>query len=144
MVNRMQKLFDLWGKFDKIYFKLLQKNRMSYNSYLVLEELLANQEGIEPAVLADRLNIPRQTMTFVLDHLERDGVLGRLPHPGDRRKKLILLTADGHKLATEVAGDIFDREYRAMQALSNDEQQTLLEIYGKLSLAFEESFARPD
>ena len=142
--NRMQRLFDLWGKFDKIYFKLLQKRNLSYNSYLVLEELLANAEdGIEPAVLADKLNIPRQTMTFVLDHLEKDGLINRLPHPVDRRKKLIRLSSHGLVFARGVADDVLERECRAMSALSNEEQQTLLEIYAKLSAAFEKSFNTP-
>ncbi len=140
LAGRMQRLFDLWGKFDRVYFRLLQTRNLSYNSYLVLEELLANPEGLEPAVLADRLNIPRQTMTFVLDHLEKDGFLNRNPHPSDRRKKLIRLSPEGLLLSRQVSEDILQRECRAMKALSNMEQQTLLEIYDKLSAAFEESF----
>lgn len=139
---KMQRLFDLWGKFDKIYFKLLQKRNLSYNAYLVLEELLLYPDGLEPAVLADRLNIPRQTMTFVLDHLEKDEYLNRLPHPVDRRKKLIRLSSSGLELANAVSGDILERECRAMRSLSIEEQETLLRIYDKLSAAFEDSFTR--
>ena len=82
---RMQRLFDLWGKFDRVYFKILHRWNLSYNSYLLLEELYHHPEGLEPAATADRLSIPRQTMTFVLDSLERDGHLERLPHPAARK-----------------------------------------------------------
>lgn len=144
LAARMQKLFALWGKFDKVYFKLLQRHNLSYNGYLVVEELLQQTDGIEPAVLADRLNIPRQTMTFVLDHLEKDGVLNRLPHPADRRKKLVRLSDVGYGWGKAIADDILERECRAMAALSTVEQESLLAIYGKLSTAFEQSFTAND
>ena len=72
IVGRMQRLFDLWGKFDRVYFKILHRWNLSYNAYLVLEELYHHPEGLEPAAVADQLSIPRQTMTFVLDSLERE------------------------------------------------------------------------
>ena len=77
IVGRMQRLFDLWGKFDRVYFKILHRWNLSYNAYLVLEELYHHPEGLEPAAVADQLSIPRQTMTFVLDSLEREDRLDR-------------------------------------------------------------------
>ncbi len=142
LMHRMMKLFDLWGKFDRIYFRLLQQYNLSYNAYLVLEELLQAPEGIEPAALADKLNIPRQTMTFILDHLERDGFLARHSHPVDRRKKLIMLSAAGQQFAGQVSGDVLARECRAMESLTPEEQETLLRLYARLSSAFEDSFTR--
>ena len=65
IVGRMQRLFDLWGKFDRVYFKILHRWSLSYNAYLVLEELYHHPEGLEPAAVADQLSIPRQTMELV-------------------------------------------------------------------------------
>lgn len=100
IVGRMQRLFDLWGKFDRVYFKILHRWNLSYNAYLVLEELYHHPEGLEPAAVADQLSIPRQTMTFVLDSLEREGRLGA----GCRirptaRRKLVSLTPAGREFA---------------------------------------------
>ena len=53
IVGRMQRLFDLWGKFDRVYFKILHRWNLSYNAYLVLEELYHHPEGLEPAAVAD-------------------------------------------------------------------------------------------
>ncbi len=138
--RRMQRLFDLWGKFDRVYFRILQKWNLSYNTYLVLEELLTRPEGWEPAALADRLSIPRQTMTFLLDSLEREGRLDRMAHPADRRRKLAALTAAGREFATNVSVEVSRREYEAMRTLSESEQEELLALYDRLRIGFEESF----
>ncbi len=143
-VAKMQRLFDLWGKFDRVYFRILQQWKLSYNTYLVLEELLQQPGGLEPAALADRLNIPRQTMTFVLDGLERTGMLERLAHPADRRRKLAQLNDSGVEFAHTVCDTIFEREYRAMNSLSPEEQEILLTLYGKLQVAFEREFSSSD
>ena len=137
---RMQRLFDLWGKFDRVYFKILHRWNLSYNAYLLLEELYHHPEGLEPAATADHLSIPRQTMTFVLDSLEREGHLERLPHPADRRRKLVTLTPRGRSFGEEVVNTIFEKERAAMDALSPAEQEQLLEMYERLQRGFERSF----
>ena len=140
IVGRMQRLFDLWGKFDRVYFKILHRWNLSYNAYLVLEELDHHPEGLEPAAVADQLSIPRQTMTFVLDSLEREGRLERLPHPADRRRKLVSLTPAGREFAREVVETIFEKERIAMEVLTSEEQEQLLAMYGRLQHGFETSF----
>ena len=85
IVGRMQRLFDLWGKFDRVYFKILHRWNLSYNAYLVLEELYHHPEGLEPAAVADQLSIPRQTMTFVLENSA--GLSPQMRHASRFRKK---------------------------------------------------------
>jgi len=140
IVGRMQRLFDLWGKFDRIYFRILHRWSLSYNAYLVLEELYHHPEGLEPAAVADKVSIPRQTMTFVLDSLEHKGQLERLPHPADRRCKLVSLTPAGRRFAGEVVETIFEKERKAMKVLTSEEQEQLLSMYDRLQRGFEESF----
>ena len=126
IVGRMQRLFDLWGKFDRVYFKILHRWNLSYNAYLVLEELYHHPEGLEPAAVADSL--------------EREGRLERLPHPADRRRKLVSLTPAGREFAREVVETIFEKERIAMEVLTSEEQEQLLAMYGRLQHGFETSF----
>ena len=42
---------------------------------------------------------PRQTVTFILDTLEKNGLAVRKPHPNDRRRKRVQLTPKGKQLA---------------------------------------------
>ena len=75
-----------------------------------------------------------------VDSLEREGRLERLPHPADRRRKLVSLTPAGREFAREVVETIFEKERIAMEVLTSEEQEQLLAMYGRLQHGFETSF----
>ena len=52
--------------------------------------------------IAKRLRIEGPTMTRMLDTLEADGLVERLPDPGDRRTKQLRLTPAGEKVLEEI------------------------------------------
>ncbi|MFH7595051.1 MarR family transcriptional regulator [Streptomyces racemochromogenes] len=45
--------------------------------------------------LAERMNCEPSNATFVVDRLEKNGLVERRPHPTDRRARLLLLTDEG-------------------------------------------------
>src|SRR6202790_4279256 len=45
--------------------------------------------------LAELLNVTPRTMTDIIDVLERDGLVKRVPDPGDRRSVLAVMTENG-------------------------------------------------
>nr|WP_055502045.1 MarR family transcriptional regulator [Nonomuraea pusilla] len=52
--------------------------------------------------LADRLQCDASTATSMIDRLERRGLVRRVPHPTDRRVKVIQLTPEGCALRDRV------------------------------------------
>ncbi|OKK21985.1 MarR family transcriptional regulator [Streptomyces sp. CB00455] len=48
--------------------------------------------------LAERMSCEPSNTTFVIDRLEKQGLVGRHPHPTDRRAKHLVLTAEGAAL----------------------------------------------
>lgn len=52
--------------------------------------------------LADRLQCDASTATSMIDRLEKRGLVRRVPHPTDRRVKVIRLTAEGCALRDRV------------------------------------------
>jgi len=66
---------------------------------------ILNAPELRPQVdIAKRLRIEGPTLTRMLDALEKDGMVQRLPDPSDRRTKQLRLTAAGEA----ALGDIFD------------------------------------
>ena len=129
--HNLADLLALWWKADHIYCTILQKWRLPLNSLWTLEALLSSSGPDEPARLADHLNIPRQTMTIILDSLERRGVIRREAHPTDRRRKRIRLTETGRAFANEVSTDVNAIEVEAMSRLPAAEQRAFVDLSRK-------------
>src|SRR2546421_5018351 len=73
---------------------------------------LDSQPQLSQAEAAKRLGIDRTTMVAVIDQLERKGLVARRPHPDDRRKNAVELTAAGHDVCRRAARHIDDCERR--------------------------------
>jgi DNA-binding MarR family transcriptional regulator len=66
-------------------------------------------------------------ITLILDELERRGLVERAPDPGDRRRKLVSITAAGAQAADE-ARAILATPPEGVAALSEDDLRTLLAV----------------
>lgn len=76
-----------------------------------LEHLVGAPAG--PADLARRLGVSTAAVTGILDRLESRGHLERAPHPDDRRRTALTVTAGGRE---EIRGHLLPM-FEALQAL---------------------------
>jgi len=110
--------------------------------------VLAVVEGagqpLEPSVIAERLTVTTGSMTSLLDNLEKRGLVRRLPHPEDRRKLLIDITADAQAIIDELLPKLHARERDVVgAALTASEQRTLLQFLAKLQQAAADARSAP-
>ena len=96
-----------------------QKWNIPTNVAMVLVHLHLHPEDSEPAAVAAANYFPRQTITFILDQLERDGLAIRQPHPNDRRRKLVVLTPNGKDKAEEMVRDMIAFESAALRTIED-------------------------
>ena len=66
-----------------------------------LELLLAAEEH-SPRELSSRLGLTTGSVTAMLDRLEKYGLITRTPHPVDRRKTVVKVTAEGARRCYEL------------------------------------------
>lgn len=121
-------LSDIWRRYDQVYSRWAERHGLSTNAMSLIEELHIRPEGMEPAVLADYLGIPRQTMTSTLDGLEAKGVIERCAHPTDRRRKLIKLTPDGRQKADDLVEAMHRWVMGAISSVPPDEGERALAL----------------
>jgi DNA-binding MarR family transcriptional regulator len=69
--------------------------------------------------------------TLIVDKLEAHGLVERVPHPEDRRRKLVTLTTAGRE-AIATADGILLRPPRAFSALPAEELRLLTQLLGRL------------
>ncbi|MCM3629821.1 MarR family transcriptional regulator [Paenibacillus glycanilyticus] len=67
---------------------------LSIETFQILE--LLYHKGPQPIQkISDTFSIPSGSITYVVDKLEKKGLVERLPIPGDRRKTNVTLTSEG-------------------------------------------------
>ena len=79
----------------------------SPGQFPVLLELW-QQDGLTQKQLLDKLEVEQATVANTLARMQRDGLIERIPHPDDKRAKIITLTALGRSLearAVEAAAE---------------------------------------
>ena len=64
---------------------------------------LWNEDGLKVIELGRRAGLEPSTMTGLMDRMERDGLVKRVPDPEDRRVLKIYLTESGHAIQDTVA-----------------------------------------
>jgi len=82
--------------------------------------------------LADKLAADPPYVTLIVDDLETRGLVQRTPHPGDRRSKLVQLTAAGRTAAAR-ADAILDEPPAALRDVPAEDLAALLRVLDRLA-----------
>ncbi len=120
---------------------LLQPFDLSPASGLVLGILVDSDGPLPPHEIADLLIISRATVTGLIDSLERRGYARRIPHKSDRRMLLVELTDTGRQVANAFRPIVHQNQKVWLEALSEAEQQRLLNTLHLLQASLMQSEA---
>ena len=102
---------------------------LSWTRVLALRRLAVQPHTLRG--LADRLAADPPYVTLMVDDLEARGLVRRVPHPGDRRAKLVELTAAGRALS-ERADAILDEPPSELQDVPEQDLAALLRVFERL------------
>jgi DNA-binding MarR family transcriptional regulator len=100
---------------------------LQYGAILHLERAGA-RPGIEQGVLADRLNVDRNTASLVVEQLVKMGLVSRQVNEADRRARLLSLTAKGAKLYAGLTPAFTAANESIMAPISPHERKVLMAL----------------
>lgn len=109
-----------------------------FNSYDLTPQqfgLLAflwQQDGRSQAELSARSQTDRTTMGGIIDRLEKEGFVKRLPHPDDRRAYQVFLTDRGKTMEEELCTLAISAHQKLNAPLTAEEQAMLIKLLEKL------------
>jgi DNA-binding MarR family transcriptional regulator len=98
----------------------------------VLEVIAANS-GLSQSELGALLGIDRSTIVAVIDRLERDGLVRRLPSPNDRRSHALTLSEKGAVTLALLERRVAAHECDIARGLSAEERKTLLALLERVA-----------
>ncbi len=105
---------------------------LTFARYEALMLLLFSRTGALPlGKIGERLQVHPTSVTSIVDGLEADGLVRRVPHESDRRATLAEITKDGRR-AAESATEILNDEAFFTQPLTTDELDGITTTIEKL------------
>lgn len=101
-------------------------------TFNVLIILFGAGRSLSPCEIGEQLLVTRGTVTGLLDSLERQRFVRRLPHPEDRRMLLIELTEQGRCLLSRLLPEHYAGMDETLACLSPGEKAALVAVLGKI------------
>ena len=103
-------------------------------TYAVLKALVED-DGQSQRQLSAQLGIHRNVMVAVVDKLERQGLVKRMPHPGDRRAFAVTMTGKARELLPNLDAQGRAQEDEITASLSDAERNAVREQLQRMSVA---------
>ncbi|HKA94510.1 MAG TPA: MarR family transcriptional regulator [Acidimicrobiia bacterium] len=105
---------------------------LTFARYEVLTWLATDPESsLTLSWISKTLRIPPATVTNIIDRLEDDRLIRRVPHPSDARTTLAVITPRGRKLAADATRDLNSIVYERI-GLPEDRRTQLVQLLAEL------------
>ena len=113
----------------------LRPHGLTFARYEALVLLSFSRHGRLPMrVMGERLQLHPTSVTNIVDRLQADGLVRRVPHPTDRRATLVEITDSGGAVLDDATGAVTDIGF-GLTGLTDDEETQLTALLGRVRLA---------
>ena len=116
-----------WQSISVIYEDYARKSGISYNSLYILNAILYTENCTQKQICEKTL-LPKQTVNNVITSFFKSGYIELREFPENRRVKTIHLTEKGMQYAQTLIPHIHEADCKAMEALSEEQQDMLLKL----------------
>jgi DNA-binding MarR family transcriptional regulator len=112
--------------------KVMRNHGLTFARYQVLAWLATDPDSaLTLSWISKTLRIPPATVTDIIDWLEGENLVRRMPHPVDARTTLAAITADGRRVAMAATDDLNSKVYERM-GLNERQRSQLIELLAEL------------
>lgn len=117
--------------------KHIQVNGLNPTEFAVLE--LLYHKGDQPLQqIGGKILLASGSITYVVDKLEKKGLLNRVACPNDRRVTYAQISEDGRVLIDRIFPDHENRIHELMSTLTPDEKEEAIGLLKKLGLSIKD------
>jgi DNA-binding MarR family transcriptional regulator len=113
----------------------LRPHGLTFARYEALVLLTFSRVGRLPMrVMGERLQLHPTSVTNIVDRLQADGLVRRIPHPTDRRATLVEITQAGSALLEDATKSVTEIDF-GLSGLSAEQEKQLTELLAKVRRA---------
>lgn len=125
-----QSLLFMGHLIDQGADEALQPHGLSLAKLGVLQNLVQAGEPLPLGVLSERLGCVKSNVTQLVDRLEAEDLVRRVPDPQDRRSKLATITEEGRRRYEEGRRALEGAEREMLGSLSGSDREQLARLLG--------------
>lgn len=112
--------------------RVMRRHNLTFARYEVLTWLATDPESsVTLSWISKTLRIPPATVTNIIDWLENDKLVRRVPHPSDARTTLAVITSRGRKVAQGATDDLNESVYEQI-GLTEEQRRQLTDLLAEL------------
>lgn len=119
---------------DRMYEEYAKATGLTYMSSTVLGIIYDYPENCTQKLICEETHFPKQSVNMIIKSFLEQGYVELNEIPSDRRNKQINLSEEGKIYADKIIGKLRKAEYNAMEALTFEQREhliNLIEIYEK-------------
>lgn len=124
---KMKAFCNAWQSINIIYEDYARKSGVSYNSLYILNAI-QQTENCTQKEICEKTLLPKQTVNNVVTNFYKKGYVELVELPENRRVKAIHLTEKGIQYANTLIPHIHHADRLAMESLTAEQQDTLLNL----------------
>lgn len=109
-------------------YDLLEVYSLNPTLWSLLSIVSQAVDGVRSSVVADKIGVQPPMVTMLADELIQQGLLRRVSHHTDGRVRMLVVSAKGKKLVTELESKLGNEISRLTHGLSDQEIRTFQKI----------------
>jgi DNA-binding MarR family transcriptional regulator len=137
----LRELEIVGGRVEALVADVARRYGLSHAALNALAVIEGNGTPLPTGEISARMHITTGTMTTVLDTLERNRYIRRLPDPDDRRRVLVDITPAAQTVLDQMLPEVQQRAKAIMGVLDDDALHALLDTLATVTEAID---AAPD
>ena len=133
--------YEHWYQMDSLYSAWCQRHGLQFNTVVALYVIRDNPEGCTQKHICEKTALPKQTVSFILSGLERQGYIRRHQNERDHRNKSVQITPAGEAALYPGLDSLSAAEEQAYCLLSEEQRQAITEGHQLLLRAMRQAMA---
>jgi len=142
MLQYIDSYYDSYYRINEVYYAWAAEHEIQDTTLFVLTEIFKEKDGCTQSLVSENLGYPKQTVSFIMNRLERDGIIIRTKSPEDKRNNIVRFTEKGRIYAEKLVAEMQNAEVEAYRGMTPEERETVTQGLRILAEALEGSFAK--
>lgn len=139
--EQIERYYRSWFRTNDLYDAWAKRHNIATNTLFALYVINTNKPECTQSQICNQLFLPKQTVSQILNELEKKGYVFKEVNLNDRRNKNIKFTEKGVAFAIEILGELKAAEIKAFGQLKEKELINIMDNFELLNNTLETGLA---